>query len=57
MLRQCRFHCASCLNKFGLTFICDFKVDDQGHDEKLRDFDEWPFLVIIVASCYLYLVG
>lgn len=27
------------------------------HDERPRDFDERPFLVILVVSCELYLVG
>jgi len=40
-----------------LTLVCDFKVDDQVHDERPRDFDERPFLVILVVSCELYLVG
>jgi hypothetical protein len=57
MLKQCKFHYASCLNKLGLTLVCDFKVDDQVHDEKPRDFDERPLLVILVVSCGLYLVG
>jgi hypothetical protein len=37
MLRQCRFHCVSCLNKLDLVVAFAFKVDD--HDEKLRDLD------------------
>jgi len=41
MLKQCRFHCVSCLNKLDLVVVFVFKVDD--HDEKLRDFDEQPF--------------
>jgi hypothetical protein len=43
MLRQCRFRCVSCLNKLELVVAFAFKVDDHGHDEKLRDLDEWSF--------------
>ncbi len=43
--------------QLSLTHVCDFKVDDQGHDEKFRDFDEWPFLIILVVNCELYHVG
>lgn len=57
MLRQCRFYYANCLNKLGLTLVCDFKVDDHEHDEKFRDFDEQPFLVFFFVSCWSYLVG
>jgi hypothetical protein len=34
MLKQCRFHCASCFNKLELIEVFVFKVDDQGHDEE-----------------------
>jgi hypothetical protein len=40
MLKQCRFHCISCLNKLDLVVVFPFKVDDPGHDEKLRDLNE-----------------
>lgn len=43
MLRQCRFCYVSCVNKLDLAVVFTFKVDDHGHDEKLRDFDERPF--------------
>ncbi len=29
--------------KLNLVVVFAFKVDDQGHDEKLRDFDEQLF--------------
>lgn len=40
MLRQCRLCCAICLNKLDLVVVFAFRVDDWGHDEKLRDLDE-----------------
>ncbi len=43
LLKQCGFCCANHLNKLELSFVITFRVDDQGDDEKHRDFNEWPF--------------
>jgi len=39
-LKQCGFCYANCLSKLEFSFVIAFKVDDQGHDEKSRDFNE-----------------
>jgi hypothetical protein len=56
MLKQCRFHCISCLNELNLVIVFPFKVDDPGHDEKLRDLNEQPFyfFLLSVLSCMLF---
>ncbi len=56
VVKQCRFRCASCFNKLDLVVVFAFKVDDHGHDEKLKDLDELPFwfFLLLVLSCMLY---
>ncbi len=39
-----------------MVVVFAFKVDDHGHDEKLKDLDELPFwfFLLLVLSCMLY---
>jgi len=38
-LKECGFYCANYFKKLKLAFVIAFKVDDLGHDEKLRDLN------------------